>query len=89
MESTCKPAAIVTSVTQCLYVFSFLIKDHTTKTYRGVEFKLRALYISALDRGDRSASHSDPPTYWIGRWMGPRASLDVVAERKILSLAGK
>jgi hypothetical protein len=45
---------------------------------------------SALDGGDWSSSHCshfttgerDPGTHWIGGWVGPRASLDVLVKRK-------
>jgi len=48
---------------------------------------------SALDGGEWSASRlgrltpreKDPGTYWIGGWVGPRAGLDTVVKRKILS----
>jgi hypothetical protein len=48
---------------------------------------------SALDGGEWSASHPGcftpreraPGTRWIGFWVGPRTSLDVVMKRKILS----
>jgi hypothetical protein len=48
---------------------------------------------SALDGGEWSASRSgrftprerDPGTHWIGGWVGPRAVLDAVVKRKILS----
>jgi hypothetical protein len=29
-----------------------------------------------------------PDTHWIGRWVGPRACLDAMEERKILPLPG-
>jgi hypothetical protein len=48
---------------------------------------------SALDEGDWSASRPGrlipkeraPGTHWIGGWVGPRAVLDAVVERKIPS----
>jgi len=48
---------------------------------------------SALDGGEWSAScpghftprERDPGTHWIGGWVGPRASLDMVLKRKIPS----
>jgi hypothetical protein len=51
---------------------------------------------SALARGDWSAScpcrftpgERAPCTHWIGRWVGPRASLDDVEKRKFLTLPG-
>jgi hypothetical protein len=50
--------------------------------------------ISALDGGEWSASRSGhfipekiaPNAHWIGGYMGPRAGLDAVEERKILPL---
>jgi hypothetical protein len=52
------------------------------------------LLTSALDGGEWSTSgpgrftpgERSPGTNWIGGWMGPRAGLDVVQERKILPL---
>jgi hypothetical protein len=46
---------------------------------------------SALDEGEWSASRSGrftsreiaPDTNWVGGWVGPRAVLDAVVERKI------
>jgi hypothetical protein len=48
----------------------------------------------ALDGGEWSASRSGhftpreriPGTHWMGSWVGPRAVLDAVVERKIPSL---
>jgi hypothetical protein len=48
---------------------------------------------SALDGGEWSASRTGrfapriraPGTHWIGGWVGPRAVLDTVVNRKILS----
>jgi hypothetical protein len=45
---------------------------------------------SALDGGEWSASHpghltpreTAPDTHWVGDWVGPRASLDMVLKRK-------
>jgi hypothetical protein len=39
--------------------------------------------LAALPLGERT-----PGTYWIEDWMGPRASLDMVANKKIPSPAG-
>jgi hypothetical protein len=52
--------------------------------------------ISTLDGGEWQASRpghfslreSDPGTHWIGGWVGPRAVLDTVVKRKVLSPAG-
>jgi hypothetical protein len=46
---------------------------------------------SALVGGEWSASglgHYTCGTHWIGGWVGPRADLDAVEKRKILSLPG-
>jgi hypothetical protein len=46
---------------------------------------------SALDGGEWSASrlcHFTPSTHWIGGWVGPRASLNVMKKGKILPLPG-
>jgi hypothetical protein len=45
----------------------------------------------ALDRGEWSASRPGRftlVTHWMGGWLGPRAGLDAVEDRKILPLAG-
>jgi hypothetical protein len=39
----------------------------------------------ALDGGEWSASQRAPGTHWIGGWVGPRASLDMVVKRRIPS----
>jgi hypothetical protein len=52
-----------------------------------------SILTSALDGGERLASlpgrftHREraPGTHWIGGWMGPRADLDPVVKKKILS----
>jgi len=52
--------------------------------------------ISALDRGEWSASQSGrftsgertPSTHWIGGWVGSRSCLDVVKKRNSESLLG-
>jgi hypothetical protein len=51
---------------------------------------------SALDGGEWPTlrlgrfTHAEiaPGTYWIGGWVGPRASLDAVEKKNILSLPG-
>jgi hypothetical protein len=56
----------------------------------GVEKQLHAFLISTLVGGEWSASCPGhftpriraPSTDWIGCWVGPRVSLDVVAKRK-------
>ena len=55
------------------------------------EVSFHSLLNSALHKGDWSASRSGSfipgervrGTHWIGGWMGPRASLDILEERKI------
>jgi hypothetical protein len=49
----------------------------------------------ALDGDEWSASHPEhftpkeraPSTHWIGGWVGPRAGMDIVVNRKIPALA--
>jgi hypothetical protein len=53
----------------------------------------RIFFTSALNGGEWSASRPGsfnpreraPGTHWIGGWVGPRAGLDAVVERKIPS----
>jgi hypothetical protein len=64
------------------------------KAYWGMEVQLHACFTSALDGGEWSASRPGrftpreraSSTHWIGGWVGPRAGLDAVVKRKILSL---
>jgi hypothetical protein len=59
-----------------------------------VEIQLHAFLSWALDVGEWLASRpdrltpveTDPGTHWVGGWVGPRAVLDTVVERKIPSL---
>jgi len=61
-----------------------------------VEILFLALLTSVLDGGEWSASCSShftpgeiaPSTNWGGCWVGPIASLDVVAKKKSLLLLG-
>jgi hypothetical protein len=70
-----------------------LTKSHAMKTYWGVEVYFQAFLTSALDGGEWSASRPGRFTprertariHWIGGWVGPRAVLDAVVERKIPS----
>jgi hypothetical protein len=65
------------------------------KTYRVVEVYIHVFLTSALVGGDWSSSRPGPftpgerapGTHWIGGWVGPRAGLDDVKKRKILSLS--
>jgi hypothetical protein len=62
------------------------------KVYGGVD----VFFTSALVGGERSASRPGlftpgeraPGTHLIGGWVGPRAGLDDVEERKFLTLPG-
>jgi len=57
-----------------------------------VEIELSAFLTTILDGGELSTScpshftprERSPNTHWIGDWVGPRASLDMVAKRKKL-----
>jgi hypothetical protein len=70
-----------------------LTKHHAMKTYWGMEVQLHAFLTSALDGSEWSASRPDrftprkrvPGTHWTGGWVGPRAVLDAVMKKKILS----
>jgi hypothetical protein len=61
------------------------------KAHWGVEVQLTHSLTSALDGGEWSASRPGrftpreraPDTHWIGGWVGPRAVLDAVVNRKI------
>jgi hypothetical protein len=72
----------------------FLTKNNAMKTYCGWWYRCMHSLASALDGGEWSASRPGhftprkraPTTPWIGGWVGPRASLDTVAKRKIPSL---
>jgi hypothetical protein len=63
------------------------------KAYWGMEVQLHAFLTSALDEGEWSASRPGRftpreralGTHWIGGWLGPRAVLDAVVNRKIPS----
>jgi len=66
-------------------------KHPATKTYGGMEAQEHAFLTSGLHGGEWSASSPGrftyrkraPGTQLIGRWVGLRASMDVVAKRKI------
>jgi hypothetical protein len=70
-----------------------LKEHHNMKAYWGVEVQLHAFLSSVLDGGEFSASHTGrftpreraPGTHWIEGWVGPRAGLNTVVKRKILS----
>jgi hypothetical protein len=71
-----------------------LSKHHDVKTYWGVEVLLHASLTSALDEGELSDScpgrftprERIPGTHWIRDWVVPRAGLDAMRKRKILSM---
>jgi hypothetical protein len=66
------------------------------KAYGGVFVEIYIFLTSALVGGEWSASLSSRftpgeiahDTHWIGGWVGPRAGLDDVEERKFLTLSG-
>jgi hypothetical protein len=66
------------------------------KTYGGVDVYIHVFLISALVGCEWLASHSGrftlvekaPGTRWIGGWVGPRAVLEDVKKRKLLTLSG-
>jgi hypothetical protein len=66
------------------------------KIYRKVDAEIHFCLTSALLGGEWSASRPGrftpgeraPGTHWIGGWVGPRASLDDMEERKFLTLRG-
>jgi hypothetical protein len=74
----------------------FLLIDHyAMKAYWGSGGMPSHYLTSALDAGEWSASRTGrftpreraSGTHWIGGWVGPRAVLDAVVERKIPSLS--
>jgi hypothetical protein len=66
------------------------------KAYWGVEVWIHIFLTSALVGGEWSASRRGrftpkeraPGTHWRGGWVGPRAGLDDVENRKFLTLSG-
>jgi hypothetical protein len=73
-----------------------LTKHHAMKTYWGSGGIVPRIFSSARDGGEWSASRPGrfttreraPSTHCTGGWVGPRAVLDTVVKRKILSPAG-
>jgi hypothetical protein len=71
----------------------FLTEHHAMKAYWGRRCIAPHSLTSALDAGEWSASRPGlftnreraPGTLWIGGWVGPRAVLDAVVKRRILS----
>jgi hypothetical protein len=66
------------------------------KAYGGVDVYIHIFLTSALAGGESSAScpgpfspvETAPGTHWIGGWVGPRAGLDDVENRKFLTIPG-
>jgi hypothetical protein len=66
------------------------------KTYEEVDTYTHVFLISAQAGHEWSASHSGrfnpweraTGIHWIGDWVGPRAGLDDLEERKFLTLSG-
>jgi hypothetical protein len=61
------------------------------EAYEGVDVYIHIFLTSVLAVGEWSASrpcHFNPGTLWIGCWVGPRAGLDEMEERKFLTLSG-
>jgi hypothetical protein len=66
------------------------------KAYRGVDVESHIFLASTLVGGERSdwrpchfsPGERAPGTYWIRGWVGPRAGLDEVENRKFLALPG-
>jgi hypothetical protein len=62
----------------------------------GVDVQIHVLLTSALVRGEWSASRPcrftpgerAVGTHWLGGWVGPRTSVNVVEKRKFLTLPG-
>jgi hypothetical protein len=67
---------------------------YAMKAYVGVDVYIHIFLTSALAGGESPASRPGsftpgekvPATHWIGGWVDPRASLDVVEKRKFFSL---
>jgi hypothetical protein len=66
------------------------------KAYGGVHIKLHIFLNSALAGGEWSVScpgrfipgETAPSTHWIGGWLNPRAGLDDVEKKILLTLPG-
>jgi hypothetical protein len=67
------------------------------KAYGGVDVEIHVFLTSALVEGEWSASRpcrftpgkrAAPSTHWIGGWVDPRAGLDDMEKRKLLTLLG-
>jgi hypothetical protein len=59
------------------------------KTYREVDVQIHVFLTSVLVGVERSSSrpgHFTPSTHWIGSWVDPRAGLDDVEKREVLTL---
>jgi hypothetical protein len=72
------------------------VHNYAMKAYGGVDISVRIFFTSALGGGEWSAScpcrftpgERAHGTHWTGGWVGPRAGLDDMEERKILDLTG-
>jgi hypothetical protein len=68
-----------------------IIKHYTMKIYGRVDSLIHVFLTSALDGDEWSASRPDPftsverahRTHWIGRWVGPKATLDNVKKKNV------
>jgi hypothetical protein len=60
------------------------------KAYGGVDVQIHIFLTSALVGGVVSFTPEERAsgTHWIGGWVGPRAGLDDLEKRKILTLPG-
>jgi hypothetical protein len=64
------------------------------KAYKGVDVYIHIFFTSALAGASASRpcrftpGERTPGTHWIGGWVGPRAGLDDVENRKFLTLPG-
>jgi hypothetical protein len=76
------------NVRELSYFCVYLIKHRDIQTCWEVEVEIHAFLISAVSGGECSDSGFTPGetalcSYWTGGWVGPRADLYAVEERKI------
>jgi hypothetical protein len=67
----------------CLTSWFFSPLNHLTRPIARENFIIGEW--SASHPGRFTPKERDPGTHWIGGWVGPRASLDVMSKRKITS----